>query len=139
MPGAAATAPTVVDVMLAVPKTLPRTATVAQVRAELADEHVHLVLLTEGERLVGTIGRGDLPPGAPPDAPAAAHAVLAGRTVPAATPAADAFAGLIASGERRLAVVGADDDLLGLLCLNRKRTGFCSDADVAARAAARSR
>jgi CBS-domain-containing membrane protein len=139
MRGPAGPAPTVVDVMLSVPKTLPRTATAAQVRAELADEHVHLVLLTEGARLVGTIGRGDLPQGAAPDAPASAHATLAGRTVPAATPAADAFARLVASGERRLAVVGPAGELLGLLCLNRRRTGFCSDADVAARAADRER
>ena len=37
-------------------------------------------------------------------------------------------------GTRRLAVVDDDGDLLGLLCLKRTLDGFCSDADVRARA-----
>jgi hypothetical protein len=37
----------------------------------------------------------------------------------------------------RLAVVDDDGVLTGLLCLKRKLTGFCTDADVAARAAER--
>ncbi len=40
---------------------------------------------------------------------------------------------LLARGRRRLAVVDERGALLGLLCLKRRLTGFCSDADVAAR------
>jgi hypothetical protein len=36
---------------------------------------------------------------------------------------------------RRIAVVDEHGALLGLLCLKRSGTGFCSDDDVAARAA----
>ncbi len=42
---------------------------------------------------------------------------------------------LIHRGLRRLAVVDDNGLLMGLLCLKRKLTGFCSDADVAARGA----
>jgi hypothetical protein len=41
----------------------------------------------------------------------------------------------VARGERRRAVIDADGRLLGLLCLKSRLTGFCSDSDVAARAA----
>jgi hypothetical protein len=42
---------------------------------------------------------------------------------------------MLAARHRRLAVVGAEGELLGLLCLKRSGSGFCSDEDVAARAA----
>jgi hypothetical protein len=44
---------------------------------------------------------------------------------------------LVATGQRRLAVVDRAGTLLGLLCLKRTGDGFCSDRDVASRAAAR--
>ena len=43
---------------------------------------------------------------------------------------------LIAAGARRLAVVDGHGLLRGLVCLKRRRTGFCSDLDVRARAMA---
>jgi hypothetical protein len=44
------------------------------------------------------------------------------------------WAGMVARGRRRLAVVDDRGLLVGLLCLKRSGRGFCSAADVAARA-----
>lgn len=129
--------PTVLDVVVRLPKTLAATVTVSAARAALEDDHVHMLLLTDDGRLLGTLVRSDLPAAAPGDAPddrpALPYAVLAGRTV---RPDLDAEAVrrlLVERGERRRAVVDGSGVLLGLLCLKRRRIGFCSDADVAAR------
>ena len=121
---------TVQDVMVRRPKTLQSAASVGDVRAVLADDHVHMVLLVEDGRLRGTLLRDDLPTTAGADEPALAWSRLTGRTVP---PDADAEAvriRLVEVDARRRAVVGKDGRLLGLLCLKRHRNGFCSDADV---------
>jgi CBS-domain-containing membrane protein len=123
---------TVRAVMLRHPKTLPAQASLAQARAALSNDHVHLVLLTEGKRLVGTLTRADLPPTGIV-ARALAWSTLAGRTVSPNAPATAVYGVLLDRGLRRLAVVDADGSLLGLICLKQRRTGFCSDADVEAR------
>lgn len=127
------------DVMLRRPKTMPAETSVEEARAALANDHVHLVLLTDGSRLVGTLARTDLPPGAPGSGPALPWSTLRDRTVPATAPADAVPAILAARGLRRLAVVDDDGTLLGLICLKRRRTGFCSDRDVESRARARAR
>lgn len=123
---------TVADVMVHCPKTLPATASVAEARAALLDDHVHVVLIVEDGTLLGTVERLDLV-GAPGPASVLEHAVLDGRTVTPTAAAEDARLVLLARGRRRLAVVDERGALLGLLCLKRRLTGFCSDADVAAR------
>lgn len=128
---------TVADVVVRLPKTLPASARLSDARRALEDPHVHMVLLTEAGRLVGTLVREDLPASAESTTPALAHAVLLGRTVPAGLAAEDARRLLLTEGRRRAAVVDEDGMLLGLLCLKRRRTGFCSDDDVAGRAAQR--
>ncbi len=129
--------PTVADVVVRLPKTVPANASVAEARSCFADDHVHMLLFTESGRLLGTLVREDLDETA--SGPALRHARLTGRTVSADLPAEDARQLLLRRGQRRLAVVDRDGALLGLLCLKRRRTGFCSDADVAARAAERLR
>ena len=124
--------PTVADVMIHNPKTLNARASVADVRAALDDDHVHMVLLTDGTALVGTVVRSDLPP-AGADGPGLAWATLTGRTVPADYTVSDVVDLLDQREARRVAVVGTDRTLLGLVCLKARRTGFCSDADVASR------
>ena len=47
----------VADVVVRLPKTLPAEARLAAARIALDDDHVHMVLLTSGGRLVGTIVR----------------------------------------------------------------------------------
>jgi CBS domain-containing protein len=117
------------------PKTLPADASVDDVRAELTDDHVHMVLLVEGKHLRGTVVRDDLETGLDGRRPAADLARLDGRTLPPTMPAEDARRWLVARGQRRAAVVDADGRLLGLLCLKASGTGFCSDDDVRGRAA----
>ncbi|MGR6964102.1 CBS domain-containing protein [Geodermatophilus sp. URMC 61] len=135
--GAEVTGPTVADVMIGRPKTLPADASVADVRAVLADDHVVMALLTEDGVLRGTLLREDVPDTAPAAAPALPLSRLAGRTVAPAALLADVHASLLRTGRRRLAVVGDEGRLLGLLCLKRRRTGYCSDAGVAERARSR--
>lgn len=127
--------PMVAEVVLRFPKTLGRATSVAEARTAFADDHVHMLLLVEGGRLLGTLDRDDLPPWAPDAAPALAFSVLAGRTIGPDVSAEAARRRLLSCGERRLAVIDHDGVLIGLLCLKRRLTGFCSDADVAARAA----
>ena len=129
---------TVRDAMVTRPKVGHPEITVAQAREAFANTHVHMVLLADRHGLLrGTLVRTDLDPaGSGSDAvPALAFSKLRGRTV-----SPDAFADrvrgeLIDEGLRRLAVVDDDGMLLGLLCLKRRLHGFCSDRDVAARAA----
>jgi CBS domain-containing protein len=125
----------VLEVVVRLPKTMSPQATVADARAALADDHVHMLLLTADGRLLGTLVARDLPASAADDAPASGYATLDGRTVPPHLPAEDARQLLLATGQRRRAVLDDSGRLLGLLCLKRPLTGFCTDADVAARAA----
>lgn len=124
------------DAMATRPKTLPASASVDDARRALADDHVHMILLTRDATLLGTLVRTDLPPDAPGDAPALPWSTLAGRTTSPEAAAAPVRELLVGRGLRRLAVVDADGTLLGLLCLKRSGAGFCSDADITARATA---
>ncbi|GAB6897253.1 CBS domain-containing protein [Kineosporia succinea] len=123
---------TVGDLVVRHPKTLPAGITVGQARAAFGD-HVHMLLLTEHGVLRGTLVREDLTGDA--GSPALDRARLEGRTIPADVPADQARELLVRRGARRLAVVDDTGHLLGLLCLKRRLHGFCSDADVEARAA----
>lgn len=123
---------TVSEVMVTHPKTMAPEVTVGDVRAVFANDHVHMVLLTEAGILVGTLVRADLHD-APEDDPALPLAVLSERTIRPSVSADEAGRVLDAAGTRRLAVVDVDGVLLGLLCLKRRRNGFCNDRDVVAR------
>jgi CBS domain-containing protein len=108
-------------------------ATVAEARAAFADEHVHMLLLTDNGRLLGTLIARDLPASGG-DVPASGYATLDGHIVPPHLSAEDARRLLLTRGQRRRAVIDNSGRLLMLLCLKRRHTGFCSDDDVAARA-----
>ncbi|HUR48137.1 MAG TPA: CBS domain-containing protein [Acidimicrobiales bacterium] len=126
------------QVMINAPKTLPATASMAEVRAAFEDDHLHLLLIVdEHGRLRGTVDRADPgvvePDAVAPHEPAVRVATLEGRTIAPDTNADGARRLLFARGERRRAVVDERGRLLGLLCLKRSGSGFCSDAGVAAR------
>lgn len=122
------------DVMVRRPHTMPSSVSVDEALAAFEDDHVHLLLLVDGRRLVGTLTRAELPTIAGAVVGhALAFATLTGRTVAPTTGVEQAWAAMVEVGTRRLAVVDEDDQLLGLLCLKRRGDGFCSDADVAAR------
>ncbi len=127
---------TVQEVMVRHPKVLPASASLDEARLMLSDDHVHIVLLNDGPRLVGTLTRGDLPSDRSPGR-ALTWSTLIDRTVLPDVPAAVAQRHLVEHGLRRLAVVDDGDHLMGLLCLKRRMTGFCSDSDVDSRASGR--
>ncbi|MDR7255464.1 CBS domain-containing protein [Nocardioides sp. BE266] len=131
----------VAEVMLRSPIVLDRSATVDEVRTVFAGTHVHMVLLTPtgrvGEPLLGTLVRDDLAAPEMARGPVLPHARLAGRTVGADLLADDVRRSMQAAGKRRAAVVDAGGLLLGLLCLKHHGGGFCTDAGVASRRAAR--
>jgi len=128
----AETETTVREVMLRHPKTLSADASIAEACAAFRNDHVHMVLLTEGRRLVGTLTRTDLPH-TETLGPALWWSTLVGRTVSPDAPTNVVQRLLIDHGIRRVAVVNADGSLLGLMCLKQRMRGFCSDGDVAAR------
>ena len=122
------------EAMVTGPWTHAVTTTVAQARDAFTDLHVHMLLLTHEGVLRGTLVRDDLVTAEDPGRPALEVATLVDRTVGAGQDL-DATMGLMRQrGTRRLAVVDDDGSLVGLLCLKRTFDGFCSDADVQARA-----
>lgn len=120
--------------MLARPKVSPPDTTVAEALALLADDHVHALLIVDAGVLLAVVERADLA-GAPPGAPVRPYGRRRGRVVGPDAELAATWEAMVAHGRRRLAVVDPDARLLGLLCLKRSGRGFCSQADVEARAA----
>jgi CBS domain-containing protein len=134
--GAVITGVLVSEAALADPRTSPRTTTVAQARRFFADDHVHALLVVHRGRLLSVVERDDLA-GVTTGGPVWPWGRLAGRTVAPDTNLSAAHAQLVEEGRRRLAVVDRSGVLRGLLCLKASRSGFCSDADVRARAVER--
>lgn len=121
--------------MINYPKHVDSTITVGQAEELFTDEHVHMLLLVENQQLVGTLLRTDLD--YEPllrELPARSFSVLSGRWVSADHDAAELLTRMTSQRIRRLAVVDETLTLKGLLCLKRNGNGFCSDADVQARA-----
>jgi len=112
------------DVMLAAPKTLPCHVTVAEAREMLADDHVQMLLLTDGPVFRGAVT--SLPDGADPASPALDHADPSAETIAPTESAEAAYERTSRSPYRRVIVVGPDGTLAGLLCLNPTLTRFCS-------------
>jgi len=121
------------EAALSAPRTSPPDTTVGQARALFDDDHLHALLVVDGGRLLAVVEREDLV-GAAADTPVGGLGRLRGRTVGPAADLGRTHAHLLAQGRRRLAVVDAEGRLVGLLCLKRSGLGFCSDADVRARA-----
>jgi CBS domain-containing protein len=115
--------------MVGDPKTLDADASVAEVRDQLANPKVQLVLLTDGRAFRGAITR--LPAEAAPTDPALAYADPEAETISPHASADEAFERAAASPNRRVIVLDDDQNLVGLLCLNPSRTGFCGIAETA--------
>ena len=125
------------EYMVTTPKSATSTITVAEALQAFSDDHVHMLLIVEKSRLVATLIRGDIPTSALDHAPAIAYGTLESRLIGPNEPAEHAWREMRDLGIRRLAVVDEAGILLGLLCLKASGKGFCSDDNVAARAAAR--
>ena len=124
---------TVAGAMLTTPKTHGLEITVLDAEAAFADAHVHMLLLTRGDALHGTLVRADLEPRPDPRRPVIEMATLADRTIGPDQHIDEALQLLIRGQTRRLAVTDSDGRLLGLLCLKRALNGFCNKSDVLAR------
>jgi len=122
----------VADAMVARPVVHGPSTTIGQLRAFFADEHVHMALLADGGKLLGTVERADLARASSDETLAREVAKLAGRTIGPDVPMQEALAAMRRTGRRRFAVT-SDTALLGLLCLKASGDGFCSDEDVDAR------
>lgn len=133
----AAATDTVDDVMLRAPQVWGAATTVAEAR-DAFDDHVHAVLIVEHRALLAVLERADLHD-ADPGSAACAVGRLAGRLIAPTADADTTRLQMVAATRRRLAVVDDTGTLLGLLCLKRSGLGFCSDANVAARVANRTR
>lgn len=130
---------TVAEAMLTMPARHPRSATVGEIRDFFRDDHVHAALIVSpAGYLEAVVERDDIAGCQAPGTAAASLGRLAGRTVRPWASLADVSRAMTATGRRRAAVTSADGRLLGLLCLKASRKGFCSDADVRARALDRS-
>lgn len=126
------------DAMVHRPEVASTSATVADLHAFFGDDHMHAALVVDGSgRLLTVVERADLH-GHDPDHAAVDLGCLDGRTLRAETDLVEAWLLMRESGRRRLAVVDpCTERLLGLLCLTRSGLGFCTDAGVAERRAAR--
>ncbi|WP_300683400.1 CBS domain-containing protein [Nocardioides sp.] len=124
------------DGLLTVSSTFGPSLTVAEALAAFENPKLHMLLITEHGRLLGTLTRPDLADAEP--GPALPWSSLAPERLVLPDDRLSAVRrSMLAAGQRRRAVVGADGSLLGLLCLKRHGRDFCSDADVAARRAER--
>lgn len=114
------------DAMVSRPKTLPASATVADLRGLFANPHVRTALLVDGDRFAGAVERHDVPSDGDDARPARELAAAEVTTVEPDAPLADALAILDADANHRLVVLDPDGvTLRGLLCLTTDRTGFC--------------
>lgn len=111
------------DHMLREPKTLPGHATVADVRALLANPKVQMVLLADGPTFRAAIT--DIPDSAPASESALVYADPSPETIGPTESAKVAFERVTAAAHRRVIVLDDAGELLGLLCLNQRRTHFC--------------
>jgi CBS domain-containing protein len=115
---------TVADVMLAGPKTLSVDTTVAEARAALADQHVQMLLLTEGTAFRGAVT--SIPDEADPASPALRFVDPAAETIAPTEPAEIAYERTGLSPYRRVVVLDSNGALVGLVCLNPTLTRFCN-------------
>jgi CBS domain-containing protein len=115
---------TVADVMLATPKTLPVETTVAEAREALANEHVQMLLLTDGAVYRGAVT--GIPDDADPASAVLRYADPAAETIAPTESAEVAYERARLSPSRRVVVLDENGRLLGLVCLNVTLTRFCS-------------
>jgi len=136
MSNALAYTATVADAMVRRPKIHGPMTTVADLRAFFREDHVHIALLVDRGRLIGTVQPADLAPDLPGTVQALAIATLDRRTIAPDAALSDVRESMKCDGQRRLAVTGSAQELLGLLCLKANGLGFCSDHDVRSRSPA---
>ncbi|HET6550944.1 MAG TPA: CBS domain-containing protein [Solirubrobacter sp.] len=115
--------PAVRDIMLREARAVGPDTPVADVRETFANPKVKLLLVTDGERFLGTIGRDDLPAG--DGGTIEAHVRADAPRVSPDEPVARALELVEATGLSRIPVVGDGERLQGLVCFNAEHAAFC--------------
>jgi CBS domain-containing protein len=110
------------DVMMHEPRSISPATPIAELRETFANPRVKLMLVTDGERFLGTISPEDLP--ADGDGPIGPHVRADTKRVSPEDPVGDALKLVSEDGMTRIPVVD-DDRLLGLVCFNVKHNVFC--------------
>ncbi|MBE2318576.1 CBS domain-containing protein [Solirubrobacter sp. CPCC 204708] len=115
--------PAVKDVMMLEPRSVGPDTPIAQIRETFDSPSVKLMLVTDGERFLGTVTRDDLP--ADDDGPIGPHVRA---DTPSLKPDDPVDKALELFNERemsRIPVVTDGDRLEGLVCLNKSHEAFC--------------
>ena len=115
--------PHVSDVMLREARAVGPATTVAEVRETFANPRVKLLLVTDGERFLGTLSPDDLPASA--GGTIEAHVRADAQRLAPVDPIERALELVEASGATRIPVVDASDRLQGLVCFNGAHSAFC--------------
>src|SRR4051812_18628925 len=113
---------TVKEVMMVEPRSVGPETTLAEIRETFANPGVKLMLVTEGERYLGTVTRDDIP--AEGDGPIGPHVRPDTPHVGPDDPIDSALTLVRENGMTRIPVV-ADDRLEGLVCFNKSHSAFC--------------
>jgi CBS domain-containing protein len=114
--------PTVNDVMMRGAETVGPAMPLAEARAFFTPRK-KLLLVTDGDRFLGTLTPDDLPD--TDDGPIGPHVNADAPRVAPADPVSAAMSLVAAEGMTRIPVVGADDRLQGMVCFNRSHDAFC--------------
>lgn len=115
--------PTVGDVMMRGAETVGPATPLAAAREVFASPRKKLLLVTEGDRFLGTLAPGDLP--AEGDGPIEPHVRADTPRVAPSDPVAKALALVESDGMTRIPVVDSSDRLQGLVCFNASHESFC--------------
>jgi CBS domain-containing protein len=121
---AAEAGPAVSDVMLREARAVGPATTVAQVRETFSNPKVKLLLVTDGERFLGTLGPDDLPADA--DGTIEPYVNAEAERVRPDEPVARALELVESRGLNRIPVVDDADRLQGLVCWNTEYSVFCA-------------
>jgi CBS-domain-containing membrane protein len=116
--------PLVRDVMLRDPNTVSPATTAGEARRIFESPRQKALLVCDGDRYLGAIGRDGLD-GADDGAPLAGLVDAAAPTLGPEDGTARIFELVASTGLNRIPVVDAAGTLLGLVCFNRSRDAFC--------------
>jgi len=113
---------TVRDVMMREARSVGPATPISEVRETFSSLSVKLMLVTDGERFLGTLGRDDLP--ADGDGPIEPHVRADRPSLSPDDPVENALALVREQDITRIPVVDGDQ-LLGLVCFNKTHSAFC--------------
>jgi len=115
--------PTINDVMMRGAETVGPATPLADARSVFSSPRKRLLLVTDGERFLGTLTPADVPEGG--DGPIEPHVRADTPRVAPGDPVARALELVETEGMTRIPVVDESDRLQGLVCFNTSHEAFC--------------